>query len=72
MLTHSHNNFLIRQKTLRESLGLSNSGFYKLRQKDPSFPRPIKDGDSRQAAAYYVAAEVEAWLRAKIEARDAE
>lgn len=72
MLTHCQNNFLIRQKTLRESLGLSNSGLYKLRQKDPSFPKPIKDGDSRQAAAYYVAAEVEAWLRAKIEARDAE
>jgi prophage regulatory protein len=43
----------------------------KLRKKDPTFPKPIKDGDTRQAAAYYVLAEVEAWLRTKIEARDA-
>jgi prophage regulatory protein len=62
---------LIRQPTLCDWLDLSRSGLDKLRKKDPTFPRPIKDGRSRQAAAYYVVAEVEAWLRTKIEARDA-
>jgi prophage regulatory protein len=62
---------LIRQPALCTWLDLSRSGLDKLRKKDPAFPRPIKDGDSRQAAAYYVVAEVDAWLRAKIEARDA-
>lgn len=63
---------LIRQPALCSWLDLSRSGLDKLRKKDSTFPRPIKDGDSRQAAAYYVVAEVHAWLRAKIEARDAE
>lgn len=62
---------LIRQSALRDWLDLTRSGFDKLREKDPAFPKPIKDGESRQAAAYYVMAEVEAWLATKIAARDA-
>lgn len=62
---------LIRQLALCDWLDLSRSGLDKLRKKDPTFPKPIKDGPSRQAATYYVVAEVEAWLRTKIEARDA-
>jgi prophage regulatory protein len=62
---------LIRQPALCLWLDLSRSGLDKLRKKDPTFPKPIKSNESRQAAAYYVLAEVEAWLRTKIEARDA-
>ena len=71
MFTHQQIGGLIRQKNLREQLGLSHSGFFNLRKKDPSFPKPLKDGEARQAATYYVVAEVQAWLRSKIEARDA-
>lgn len=62
---------LIRQSALCTWLDISRSGLDKLRKKDPTFPKPLKDGDTRQAAAFYVVAEVEAWLQAKIEARDA-
>ena len=62
---------LIRQPALCKWLDVTRSGLDKLRKKDPSFPKPIKDGESRQAAAYYVVAEVDAWLQAKIKARDA-
>lgn len=62
---------LIRQPALCQWLDVTRSGLAKLRAKDPSFPKPIKDGESRQAAAYYVREEVDAWLSAKIEARDA-
>ncbi|MGO3561953.1 helix-turn-helix transcriptional regulator [Pseudomonas helleri] len=61
---------LIRQPTLCQWLDVTRSGLAKLKAKDCSFPKPIKDGDSRQAAAYYVVAEVEAWLQSKIAARD--
>lgn len=61
---------LIRKSSLCDKLDLSRSGLDKLSKKDPTFPKPIKDGESRQAAAFYVVAEVDAWLRAKIEARD--
>ena len=61
---------LIRQPALCQWLDVTRSGLAKLRVKDPSFPKPIKDGDSRQAAAYYVVAEVEAWLQSKIADRD--
>ncbi|MGS0941472.1 helix-turn-helix transcriptional regulator [Pseudomonas luteola] len=72
MISHSSapTKALIRQTALCNWLDLSRSGLDKLRKKDPTFPRPIKDGNARQAAAFYVVAEVEAWLRIKIEARD--
>jgi prophage regulatory protein len=62
---------LIRQPALCAWLDLTRSGLEKLRKKDSTFPKPIKDGETRQAAAYYVVAEVEAWLSSKIAARDA-
>lgn len=65
------NKALIRQTALCEWLDLSRSGLDKLRKKDATFPRPIKDSDARQAAAFYVVSEVQSWLQAKIEARDA-
>jgi prophage regulatory protein len=61
---------LIRQPALCQWLDVSRTGLVRLQAKDPSFPRPIKDGDTRQAAVYYVVAEVEAWLQAKIAKRD--
>jgi prophage regulatory protein len=54
-----------------KGLCLSRSGLDKLRAKDPTFPKPWKDGTNRQARVYFVRAEVEAWLRAKLEARAA-
>lgn len=61
---------LIRQPALCQWLDVTRSGLAKLKAKDPTFPKPIKDGDARQAAAYYVVSEVDAWLQAKIAARD--
>lgn len=57
---------LVRISTLAQMLDLSRSGLAKLRIKDPTFPKPIKDNSNRQAAAYFVVAEVEAWLQAKM------
>ncbi len=61
---------LISQSSLIDSFDLSRSGLDKLRKKDPTFPRPIKDGHHRQAKSFYVVAEVEAWIQAQIEKRD--
>ena len=62
---------LIPQTEVCKTIGQTRSGLDKLRKKDPSFPKPIKFGNSRQAAAYYVIAELNAWLAAKIKERDA-
>lgn len=64
------NKGMIRQKSLCIYLDVSSSGLERLKKTDPDFPRPIKASDTRQAAAYYVVAEVEAWLLAKVDARD--
>ncbi len=56
---------------LGSDLRRSRSGLDKLRAKDPTFPKPLKDGTGRQARVYFVRAEVDAWLRAKLEARTA-
>ena len=64
------NKALIRQTALCKHLDLSRSGLDKLRKKDPAFPKPIKFGGSKQAAAFYVIAEVDAWIEAQIQKRD--
>lgn len=56
---------LLRQPTVCRMLDLSRNGLAKLRAKDPSFPQPIKFGDTKQAAAFYDAEEIAAWLDAK-------
>lgn len=63
---------LIPQTEVCKAIGQTRSGLDKLRKKDPTFPKPIKFGASRQAAVYYVIAELNAWLAAKIKERDAE
>jgi prophage regulatory protein len=68
--TPSSSKGLIRQPALCQWLDVTRSGLAKLKTKDQTFPKPIKDGDARQAAAYYVVSEIEAWLQSKIAARD--
>lgn len=71
MLSHSPlDNRLIAQPAFYAALGMSRSGGEKLKQNDPTFPKPIKFGESRQAAVYYSVIEVEAYMAAKIAERD--
>lgn len=62
---------LVTTNELAQLIRRTRSGLDKLRAKDPTFPKPLKDGTDRQARVYFVRAEVEAWLRAKLEARAA-
>lgn len=45
------------------------SGLDKLCARDPSFPKPLKDGDNRRSRVYFVRQEVEAYLAEKLAAR---
>ncbi len=63
-------NTLIPQPKLCAMLGKSRSGIRYLLSDDPDFPQPIKIGSGRQARCYYVADEVNAWLRIQILKRD--
>jgi prophage regulatory protein len=56
---------LIPQHDLCKSIGLSPNGLRKLLKKDPSFPRPIKLGATKQAPVFYDAQEYHDWLDAK-------
>ena len=51
--------------TVALSLDLSREGLRKLVKRDPTFPQPIKLGESRQAAVFFDAQEVEQWLENK-------
>jgi prophage regulatory protein len=48
----------------------TRSGVDKLRARDPSFPKPLKDGADRRSRIYFVRSEVEAYLSARLEARE--
>lgn len=47
----------------------SRSGLYKLMASDSSFPKPIKDGQSRSARAFFAASEIAAYQEAKLAGR---
>lgn len=72
MKMHHNHPVLIKQPAVCAMLSMSRAGFDKLKKRDPTFPKSIKDGESRQAAVYYVLAEVEAWIAAKMAARNGE
>lgn len=62
---------LVRQDDVCSLIDRSRSGLDKLRKRDPSFPKPIKQGNTRQAAVYYVLAEIEDWIEASKASRKA-
>lgn len=62
---------IIAKPALCRSLDMTRSGIDKLSKNDPTFPRPIKFGEARQAACYFVVAEIETWLEAKMAQRGA-
>jgi prophage regulatory protein len=59
----------ITQDTTAELLGVSISSLNRYKKR-PGFPKPIKDGTSRQAPVYFIASEIEAWLNLQMAARN--
>lgn len=60
--------------TFTEVCGLmrkSRSGLYKLMASDPTFPKPVKDGEARSARAFFVASEIAAYQDVKLAGRGA-
>lgn len=49
----------------------SRSGLYKLMAADPTFPKPVKDGDNIQARSYFVAGEISEHQQSKLDRRNA-
>lgn len=60
----------IRKCDAAKLLGVSRNGLHLLQQRDPTFPKEIKDGSTKQAPAYFIMAEIDAWLAAQIAKRD--
>lgn len=55
---------------LAATMRRTRSGVDKLRARDSSFPKPIKDGDNRRSRIYFVRSEIAAYLQAKLQARE--
>lgn len=62
---------LIRMADLLAATGLARPTVYKLLKSDPTFPRPVKlcGGGARSAPVGFVLSEVQAWIKARIDAR---
>ncbi len=61
---------LIRIKDVLSLLAISRTTLSRLRERDSTFPKPIKDGCARGAPAYFVLAEVEGWVQRRMDQRD--
>ncbi|SER79446.1 transcriptional regulator, AlpA family [Azotobacter beijerinckii] len=53
-----------------KTLGRTRAGVDKLRARDPQFPKPLKDGTDRRSRIYFVRQEIEAYLAARLAARE--
>jgi len=53
---------LLKIKDVCRILKVSRNTLYNLQQKDPSFPKPIKFGDKKQARIFYRENEVKSWV----------
>lgn len=62
---------LIHLKDACKILGVSRATLNRRVNNDATFPRPIKDGVTRQAAVYFVQSEIEAWIQTQMDARGA-
>jgi len=60
---------LLKRATVCLQLGMSSNGLHKLAAKDPSFPKPIKLGETMQSPVYFDSAEIEEWIESKKAAR---
>ncbi|WP_374708156.1 helix-turn-helix transcriptional regulator [Salinicola avicenniae] len=56
----------LKARDVCDKIAVSRSRLYELMTEDPEFPRPFKDGESRQALNYWVEHELEAWMLRRI------
>ena len=61
---------LMTMTEVAHGLRRTRSGVDKLRARDPSFPKPLKDGADRRSRIYFVRQEIEAYLAARLDARE--
>ncbi len=54
-----------------DKIDRSRNALYDLLERDPTFPRPIKDGQGRASVNYWYEHEIEAWMAQWAEARRA-
>lgn len=62
---HRYIQMLIKKSETCTRLSLTADGLRKLQLKDPTFPKPIKLGSSKQAPVFFDIKELEQWLELK-------
>ncbi|MCT9253218.1 AlpA family transcriptional regulator [Acinetobacter baumannii] len=73
-LEHQSNNAVglvplrVKKKDVCSLLSISSDRLEKLVKRDPLFPRPIKEGATRQAAVYFDLQSIVDWWSAQVEA----
>lgn len=60
---------LLKQSTLCNQMDVSVNGLRKLAAKDPTMPKPIKFGLTKQSPVFYDSDEIDAWIESKKAAR---
>lgn len=53
---------LLKIKDVCRILKSSRNTIYAIQQKDPTFPKPIKFGDTKQARVFYNESEIKNWV----------
>ena len=62
MVGNQMKNRILRYSDLETQLGMNRVTIWRRTRTDPTFPRPIRLGNSRNAAIGFLAEEIEAWI----------
>lgn len=60
---------LIKIEDVCTMLSVTRVTVYNIMKRYTDFPKPVKIGTSRQAAAFYVKSEVHAWIKSRMAER---
>ncbi|VVO23897.1 hypothetical protein PS710_04464 [Pseudomonas fluorescens] len=60
---------LINIKDVLTMLGVGRTTLHRIRDRDSTFPVPIKDSLHRQAHAYFLKSEIDIWIKSKADRR---
>lgn len=61
--------WLISQPRLINAFDMTRAKFYRLRKSDPTFPKPIKQSNTKQASAHFIVDEIQAWMKTRADER---
>ncbi len=69
-MIQSEERVLIKMSDVCTLLSVTRNTVHVYGKRFPDFPKPVKTGETRQSAVFYVKSEVQAWIKSRMDQRE--